>query len=91
MSNGAAVAAAVIAQAVKASGAIVRVAPNDFLTVLNKMEWPLVVAAEGKFLKTTYKYLTSYKGLVFFTKSHEPLPLPSRIELVPAKRIWIPN
>ena len=49
MTNGAAVAATVIAQAIKASGTIVRVAPNDFLIIINKMERPLVVAAEEKF------------------------------------------
>ena len=53
---GAAVAAraAAIAKAIKASGAIVRVEPSDFLVILSKNSKPLVVLAEGGFLKTNY-------------------------------------
>jgi len=90
---GAAVAAraAAIAKAIKASGAIVRVEPSDFSVILSKTSKPLVVLAEGGFLKTNYQYLTGYKGLVFFTKSPTPLQLPGDIELVAAKKIWIPG
>ncbi len=90
---GGAAAAAAIAQAIKASGAIVRVEPDDFMSVLKKIDNPLVVIAEGGFikpLKTNYQYLTGYKGLVFFTKSSTPLQLPRDIELITAKKIWIP-
>ena len=80
-----------IAQAIKASGAIVRVEPNDFLVILSKTNKPLVVMAEGGFLKTNYQYLTAYKGLTFFTKSSTPLQLPGDIELVVSKKIWIPS
>ncbi len=93
MSNGATAAgvAAAIAQAVKASGAIVSVKPQDFLSILHKMERPLVVTAEERFLGTVYKYLTSYRGLIFFTKTKEELHLPGDMELVIAKKIWIPS
>jgi ABC-type transport system substrate-binding protein len=97
MTNGAAGAAAgsagaaVIAQAIKASGAIVNVEPNDFIEILARSEKPLVVCAQGWFLKTNFQYLTSYKGLVFFTKSPQPLPLPDDAESISAKRIWIPG
>lgn len=87
---GAAAAAAII-QATKASGVIVRVAPNDFLDILDRQEGPLVVRTTGGFLRTNYQYLTSYKGLAFFTKSPDPLDLPSDTELVQAKAIWIPG
>ena len=87
----AAAVAAAIARAIKASGAIVRVEPTDFLTILSKTDRALVVMTESKFLKTSYRYLTSYKGLFFFTKSSEPLLLPSKSELVVAKKIWIPG
>ena len=83
--------AAAIAKAIKASGAIVQVEPNDFLVILSKTNKPLVVLAEGGFLKTNYQYLTGYKGLVFFAKSSTPLQLPGDIELVVAKKIWIPD
>jgi hypothetical protein len=88
---GAASAAAAIANAVKASGVLVKVEPGDFLSILGRMERPLVVAAGKGFLSPGYKYLTSYKGLAFYTKSREPLSLPGAAELVAAKTIWIPG
>ena len=86
----AAAAAAAIAQAIKASGVIVRVEPGDFLAILEHQEGPLVVHATGGFFNTNYQYLTSYKGLAFFTKSDTPMNLPAGTELVQAKKIWIP-
>jgi len=88
---GAAAAAAAIAQAVKASGVIVRVEPGDFLRILGQQEGLLVVHATGGIIKTSYQYLTSYKGLAFFAKSDTPMELPPAIELVQAKKIWIPT
>lgn len=88
---GAAAAAAAIAQATKASGVIVRVEPADFLRILGRQEAPLVVHAQGGFLSVNHQYLTSYKGLAFFTKAPDPLDLPARAELVQASKIWIPG
>lgn len=82
-------AAAAIAQAVKASGAIVRLEPDEFEKILARAERPVVVTAESRFLRTTYKYLTSYKGLAFFTKARYPLAL-TGCELVAARGIWVP-
>ena len=84
-------AATMIARAIKASGAIVRVEPNDFVSILSKRDNPLLVLAVGGFPKKKYQYLTGYKGLVFFTKSAAPLELTSGTELVTAKKIWIPS
>lgn len=84
-------AAVAIARATKASGAIVHIEPSDFISILRKIDNPLVVVAEGGFLKTNYQYLTGYKGLVFFTKSTTPLQLNSEIEKITAKEIWIPG
>ena len=89
--GGGAAAAAAIAEAIKASGAIVRVEQNDFMTILQRIENPLVVHAEGGFFSTNYQYLTSYKGLTFYTKTQTPLILSSQVELVRAKKIWIPS
>jgi hypothetical protein len=90
MSAGAAAAAA-IAQAIKASGVIVQVEPDDFLNILNRQKaGALVVHALGGFFSTNYRYLTSYKGLAFFTKASEPLELPAGTELIQAKAIWVP-
>jgi hypothetical protein len=93
MVNGAAAggAAAAIAQAIKASGAIVKVEPLDFMAILEQAENPLVVYCERRFFSTSYQYLTGYKGLVFYTKSRTPLMLPDKIEIVVAKKIWIPG
>jgi len=48
MSNGAEAAAA-IARAVKTSGVLMRLEPEEFLKVLNRMEAPLVVVSMGSF------------------------------------------
>ena len=85
-----AAAAAAIAQAVKASGAIVRMEVGDFLEILARSEAPLVVRAAGGLFRTRYEYLTGYRGLIFHTKSPEPLELPPHCEMILAKRIWIP-
>jgi hypothetical protein len=93
MPNGATAAgtAAAIAQAIKASGAIVNVDPDAFLTIIGRGDNLAVVIAEGGIFRKNYKYLTAYKGLFFFTKSSTPLQLPSRIELITARTIWIPG
>ncbi|MHC4332757.1 MAG: hypothetical protein ACYSUP_08950 [Planctomycetota bacterium] len=88
---GGAAVAAEIGRAIKASGAIVRMESADFETILNKAEDPLVVHCQGKFLATTYQYITAYKGLVFYCKSSTPLMLPHKVEVINAKRIWIPT
>jgi hypothetical protein len=87
----AAAAAAAIAQAIKASGAIVRVEPDDFLRILRRQQESLVVQATAGFFSTSYQYLASYKGLAFFTKSPIPLDLPGDCEIVQARKIWIPG
>ncbi len=77
MSAGAAgVAVAAMIQAVKASGVIVRVDPEAFLEVLQRQPGALVVHATGGVFRTNDQYLTSYKGLAFFTKAPETLELP---------------
>jgi hypothetical protein len=88
--GGAAAAAAAIAQAIKASGAIIRVESADFETIITRTEDPLLVCARGGFFSKNYQYLTAYKGLIFFCKSSTPLTVPADTELIEAKRIWIP-
>ena len=83
--------AAAIANAIKASGAIVSVEPEAFVSILQKVEKPLVVYAEGGFISTTYQYLTSYKGFTFYTKSGVPIDLPKEAEVIVADKIWIPG
>jgi hypothetical protein len=87
----AAAAGAAIADAIKASGVLVRVEPEQFAKVLRLAKEPLIVTAEGGFFGKNYQYLTSYKGLAFFTKSNNALQLPADAELVRASRISIPG
>ena len=89
--GGAAAAYAAIAQAIKASGAIVRVEPEAFQAILNKAKEPLVVMAKGGLFKGNYQYLMGYKGLAFYTKSSTPLMLPHDAEIINSKQIWIPG
>ncbi|MBN1362069.1 MAG: hypothetical protein JW993_15855 [Sedimentisphaerales bacterium] len=94
MSNGAVIAAAAAAQianAIKASGAIVSIKSGDFETILGKVDAPLVVCAQGGVFSTKFHYLTSYKGLLFYTKTQTPLTLGSKVELIRANKIWIPS
>jgi hypothetical protein len=90
-SGAAAARAAAIAQAIKASGAIVSLEPDDFLKILSKSDRPLVVMSTGGWIKHNYQYLTAYKGLVFFTKSNTDLLLPGSVEIINSKKIWIPG
>ena len=83
--------AAMIAEAIKASGVVVRVKTDDFQKILAKVQDPLVIHAEGGLFSTNYQYLVSYKGFAFFTKSSTPLMFPSGVETVRAKKIWIPG
>lgn len=84
-------AAAARANAIKASGAIVRVDPTDFLSILRRAGDVLVVRSEGGLFSKQYRYLTSYKGLIFVAKSPAPLDIPRQMEIITANKIWIPD
>ena len=90
--GGAAAAAAVaIAEAIKASGAIVQVEPEDFLKLIDKAENPLVVISKEGVIGHHFKYIFGFKGLAFYTKSKEPLQFDSAVETVAARKIWLPS
>jgi len=91
MAAGGAAAAAAIARAIKASGVLVRLEPDEFRKIMVRVPDPLLVLSEGGLFTTNYQYLMSYKGLTFFTKSPAPLELPAGAEVVTASRIWIPG
>ena len=77
-------------QAIKASGVLVEVEPTVFLSLVGKAEEPMVVVSYGGTFRKRYQYLTSYKGLAFYTTSPTALPL-SRAELIAAKSIRMPQ
>ncbi|MDN4186573.1 MAG: hypothetical protein QY871_05860 [Dehalococcoides mccartyi] len=81
---------AAIAQATKASGVIVRLEPQEFLAVLNWIKDPLIVTSKSGWPASGHQYLTSFKGLAFYTKSSSPLVLPGMADIITAQSIWIP-
>jgi hypothetical protein len=93
MTNGSEAAVAAqhaIANAIKAFGVVVTVTNRDFMTILERSEKPLVVMSNKRFFSPNYKYITSYKGLAFYTKSDEMLRLPGEAELVLSQKIRLP-
>ncbi len=84
-------AAAAAANATKATGTIVHMEPEEWLALVDKIAEPLVVMGIGGILNKHYQYLVGFKGLAFFTKSHEKLPLPPDADLVTAKKFWMPD
>jgi len=84
-------AAAAVAEAIKASGAIVRVEPDEFRKLLNHNAEGLVVHAMGGLFSPGHRYLMGYRGLVFYASARESIPLPSACQVVEAKKIWIPG
>jgi hypothetical protein len=89
--SGAAAAAAATIQAIKASGVLVKVGPDEFRQILARIAEPLVVHAMAGFFRSSYRYLTSYRGLAFYTTSPVPLELPPAAEVIGAGSIWIPG
>ena len=89
--EGAAVAAQMIANAIKASGTLIRIEPAEFAKILKKIESPLVIYTEGGVISTNYQYLVSYKGFAFYTKADEQIELPRNTEVIIADKIWIPG
>ena len=89
--GGASGAAAAIANAIKASGVICRVEPQDFVAIVRKIDKPLVVLTGPSMFSRNFKYLTSYKGLAFFTKSAEQIQFAPGVELVNCSRMWMPG
>ena len=89
--GGAAAAHAAMVQAVKASGVLVKVDPQDFILIASKTKNPLIVTAKAGWRGNQYAYLTSYKGLAFHTQTPQPLDLPGDAEVVNAQQIWMPS
>ena len=89
--GGAVVAAAAMMEAIKASGAIVQVAPAEFRKLLDANHDGLVVHAMGGLFSSKHRYLMGYKGLIFHTASAEPLSAPRGCQVVEARKIWIPG
>jgi len=85
-----AAAAAAIAKAIKASGALIKLESSNFAKILGKADKPLVIVTGRGWRKNKFRYMTAYKGLIFYTDTNEALILPSDIELITSEKIWIP-
>ena len=76
-----------IGSARQVSGSTEKITASAFLTILRRMSSPLVVVAETGLVKSKFKYLTSYKGLSFYTESSQPIDLPGDAEIVKADNL----
>jgi hypothetical protein len=83
--------AAAVARAIEASGTIVHVESRVFEQIVGWQDEPLVIRSEGSRFGGRFRYLTSHKGLAFYTKSAVPLHMPGKAKLIDAKKIWIPG
>jgi hypothetical protein len=84
-------ASAAIANATKASGIVLHVAPEEFAKILGRAEDPLVAYSPARgWVAKRHTYLMSHRGLAFYTSSKQPLDL-GRAEVVVTKSIWAPT
>jgi hypothetical protein len=90
MSGAGAAAAAAAIKAVKASGAIVRVEPDEFRKLVGQNGQGLIVHSVGGLFSAKHKYLMGFKGLAFYTSTGDPIHVPSTCQVVEAAKIWIP-
>ena len=69
-----------LARASESLGPILLVSPDEFLRVLAQQDVPLVAVCEtsGWLAGTSYRYLTGYKGLIFYAKSRAACVIMSR-------------
>jgi hypothetical protein len=86
----AAAAAAAIARAIRASGTMVRVSPQDFDVIVKRSPKALVLHTLSGVFSKKHQYFVSYKGFAFYTKSAAALILPSDAEVIEAEKIWVP-
>lgn len=85
-----AAAAAAIANAIKASGTLIEVAPEEFRKLVERNEKALVVCAPAGLFGNKTRYLMGYRGLAFYAETGDEIPLGSA-EVVRAKKIWMPG
>ena len=82
---------AAIIRAIKASGAVVRVAPDEFEKLLGRSTGAVGVHATAWMFGTKHRYLVDYMGLFFCTDAREPIFIPAHVETMEADKIWIPG
>ena len=91
MSAAGAAAAAAMMQAVRAMGVIVKVKPEEFLRIVNRVSEPLIVSAPHGMFSKKKDYLVPYKGFVFYTSAKDELRLPPSVEVMQAQSMYVPG
>ncbi|MBX2897203.1 MAG: hypothetical protein KF763_17280 [Cyclobacteriaceae bacterium] len=76
--------------ALKMNGAFIKLTPEDFQNLLNRNEGLAVVTTITTFFGTTFTYVTSHKGLIFFCKTKSQLSVSNRHETILAQSITLP-
>lgn len=80
----------VLANANRVIGAVVRVEREAFETILHHAPEPVLVHAPAGLFGSAHQYVTSYRGLTFYTKCSERLRIPPQAEVIEAKSMSIP-
>jgi hypothetical protein len=80
-----------IQQALKMNGVFVQLTKEDFGKLINENEDLIIVVSKIGLFTTQYLHLTSYKGLVFYCKCKEPLPISSKNETIYSNSISLPT
>lgn len=80
-----------VANAQKAQGAIITVDAENFQRVVRMAEAPLVVHGAAGIFSSKHAYVTSYRGLTFYTKVPKPLTFSAGVEMIEADRVSIPE
>jgi hypothetical protein len=81
---------AAMIQAIRASGAIVRVEARDFDRIVRSAGDALVIRARPSAFSRKYHYMTSYRGFIFYTRTREQLQFASSVEVIEAKTVYAP-
>ena len=77
--------------ALKMNGVFVKMEVKEFLKLINEKENLLIVYSETGIFTNQYLYLTSYKGFIFYCKSKEQVPLPSKHEKIFSSNVTLPT
>ena len=82
-----------VIKAATSMGTIVQVESGIFLSIVGRLDKPMVVTSysKGLFEGAQYQYIVCYKGITFYTDIKESLLLPESIELIESARMFTPK
>ena len=83
---------ALAASTAQQSVTVVRVEPDEFQRIAYLQDFPLIVFADSSsFFSTNYKYIMTYRELIFYCCSPNALRLPDNAEIVKAMKLNLPS